>query len=102
MIKRVAVNRVYRDKLPFQMGRQFADNQPVRGQLSGDVIAVGLALSRFLDVKNMRMVAGDLHRLITFTCRPFSQPVERIKRRFCANKLRQKNAGSFHRPHTTS
>jgi hypothetical protein len=40
------------------MGRQFADNQPVRGQLSGDVIAVGLALCRFLDVKNVRMVAG--------------------------------------------
>ena len=79
MVKRLAVNRVYRNKLPFQMGRQLADDQPMRGQPGGDVVAVGLTLCGFLHIKDMRMVAGDLHRFVTLPRRPSCQPVERVE-----------------------
>ena len=51
VVKRVTVHRVYRHKLAFQMGRQFADHQPVLRQRAGDVITIGRAFSRFLHQK---------------------------------------------------
>ena len=78
VVKRLAVNRVYRNKLPFQMGRQLADDQPMRGQPGGDVVAVGLTLCGFLHIKICGWLQGSAP-LCSPTPPPILQPVSELK-----------------------
>jgi hypothetical protein len=77
------------------MGRQLADDQPVRAQLAGDVIAVGLALCRFFDIKNVRMIAGDLHRFVTFAAAQPASPSSVLNGAFSPINCDRKMPGPF-------
>lgn len=93
---------MHRHQLPFKMSGQLADDQPMLRQGAADLVAVGLARRRPLDIKNRRVVAGDLQCPVSQAGGPLRHPRQRVKRRLRANKLRQKNARSLNRFHTPS
>ena len=57
-------------------------------QGAADLVAVGLARRRPLDIKNRRVVAGDLQCPVSQAGGPLRHPRQRVKRRLRANKLR--------------
>jgi hypothetical protein len=99
-VKGRIISRMNRHQLPFKMGGQLADRHAPPD--AAHLIAVGLARGRAFDIENRRMVAGDLQCLIAQTGGPLRQALQGIKRRLRADKLRQKNARSLDRFHTTS
>ena len=71
-------------------------------QDAADLVAVGLARRRPLDIKNRRVVAGDLQCLVPQAGGPLRYPRQGVERRLRPDKLRQKNARSLNRFHTPS
>ena len=101
-VKRRVIRWMHRHQLSFKVSGQLADHQPMLRQDAADLVAVGLARRRPLDIKNRRVVAGDLQCLVPQAGGPLRHPRQGVERRLRADKLRQKNARSLNRFHTPS
>lgn len=73
-IKRRVIRWMHRHQLSFKVSGQLADHQPMLRQDAADLVAVGLARRRPLDIKNRRVVAGDLQCLVPQAGGPLRYP----------------------------
>lgn len=73
-VKRRVIRRMHRHQLSFKVGGQLADRQPMLRQDTADLVAVGLARRRPLDIENRRVVAGDLQCLVPEAGGPLRHP----------------------------
>ncbi len=101
-VERRVIRWMHRHQLSFKVSGQLADHQPMLRQDAADLVAVGLARRRPLDIKNRRVVAGDLQCLVPQAGGPLRYPRQGVERRLRPDKLRQKNARSLNRFHTPS
>lgn len=90
-VKRRVIRRMHRHQLSFKVSGQLADHQPMLRQDAADLVAVGLARRRPLDIKNRRVVAGDLQCLVPQAGGPLRYPRQGVERRLrpinCARKM---------------
>lgn len=73
-VKRRVIRWMHRHQLSFKVSGQLADHQPMLRQDAADLVAVGLARRRPLDIKNRRVVAGDLQCLVPQAGGPLRYP----------------------------
>src|SRR5437016_13512684 len=88
-------------QLPLKMRREFRDGKAVARQRAADLVAVGLALCRSLQIKQPSIPARDLYPFIAELGGPRCHALQTVERRHIAGKLRQKYPWSFdcsHRP----
>jgi hypothetical protein len=93
--------RMHRHQLALQMGRQLGDLQAFVGQHALDVVAIGLAVRRLLQIEEAR-VSRDLQTLVTQTRRPVGQTRQRVEWRRIAQELCQEDARPLDGSHDVS
>ena len=90
------------DQLALQMGRQLRDLEPVLGGDALDLVRVGLALGRSLEVEQALIPARDLDALEAEPGGPGGDGFQVVERRRITGELRQEYGRPFDRPHRAS
>ncbi len=93
------VDRIDRDELALQMRGKLGDLDAGVGADALDLVAIGLAGRRFLDVDQPAVPARNLDALVAEAGRPFGHSGERVERRLIAGELGEKDRRSLHRFH---
>ncbi len=81
------------------MRREFGDLEAVARQRAADLLAIGLALCRALQIKQARIPRRNLHALIAELASPRGNALQTVERGRIARELRQKNRRSFDGSH---
>ena len=93
------VGRMHRDQLSLQMGRQLRQLEAGIRERALDLVAVGIALGRLLEVEQAAVPARYLHAQIAETLRPLGDAGERVERRLIARELGEKQRRPLDRLH---
>ena len=88
-----------RDQLALQMGRQLGQRDAGVRERALDLVAIGVALGRALQVEQAAIPARDLHALVAEIRRPPGDVGERIERRLIARELGEKDRRPLDRFH---
>ena len=82
-------------ELSLQVGGQFRDLQTAFIHDAFDLIRIGLALRRFLQIDAARIPGGDLHGFESDALRPEADGFEIVERGFIAEELGEEDTGAF-------
>jgi hypothetical protein len=88
--------------LALKMSGKLADRDADVGQLSLDLVAIGLAVVSAIKVEKAAVPGRDLNRLVSVIPRPFRDSCEGVMGRSVGCKLGQKQARALHRSHAFS
>ena len=89
------VRGMHGDELALEVSGELADDDIGVGELTGNLVAIGLALGRLLEVEQLR-IRRDLHADIAEPSGPLRHRLELVERRRGAGKLRQEDRGALH------
>jgi hypothetical protein len=96
------VDRIYRDKLTLQVGRELSDLNAVLFGASDQLLAVADAVGGLLEVDEPAVPGRDLHAFVAEARRPAADRVEGVERRVVAGELGEENCRSLDRFHGRS
>ena len=98
-VEHQVVGGMNRDHLALEMGRQFGDRDADIGELALDLIAIGGAFGRPVEIEQALVPGRDLDALIAVALRPARDALQRIMGGGVLRELGQKQARSFDRLH---
>lgn len=87
------------DELALEMRREFGNGKFVASGDGLQIVAIGFAFGRALEIEQASVPGRDLHGDVTEICRPGADRVEGVERRIIRGKLREKNSRALHRFH---
>src|SRR6266513_2706109 len=85
------VRRMDGDEVALEMGRQLGDDEAVLPQDALDLVTIGLARSRFIEVEETCVPGRDLDARIAVRGGPARHAGERVERRGVAGELGEKD-----------
>ena len=93
------VGRVHGDEVALEVGRQLGDDEAVSGEHPCDLVAVGLARGRLVEIEEPRVPGRDLDALVAERRGPAREARERIERWRVRGELGEKDRRAFDRLH---
>src|SRR5437763_11669016 len=82
-----------------ELGRQLGDDEAVPGEHPCDLVAVGLARCRLVEIEEPRVPGRDLDALVAERRGPAREARERIERWLVSGELGEKVRGALDRLH---
>jgi hypothetical protein len=86
---------MHRHELALEMGGQLGDRQALVGQQAGDLVAIGLAFRRQVQIEQALVPTGNLHALVAKLGHIAADRVQAVERRGIGRELGQEHARSL-------
>ncbi|KAG0920417.1 hypothetical protein G6F32_015610 [Rhizopus arrhizus] len=102
VVDHCVVSRMHGQRLAEDVRGEFADDQPVSRERSGDFVAIVLAGRRRFRIEEALVPSRNLQGLETYARRPLRDGRQAVEGRHGVAELRQVQAGAFDRLHIES
>ena len=94
-VERIVEHGIDGDQLALEMGRELGDLNAVLGRLPFQLVAIGLARGRLVEVDEALVPGGDLHPLVAERGGPAADRAEAVMGRLVADELGQEDRGAL-------